>query len=65
MKKISDEKLNRTIKYLAIILLSFAILLIAIQFDSFWQWIFSAIRAVIFPIGIAYIFALILFPLIR
>lgn len=65
MKRISDEKLNRTIKYLIIILLSFAILLIAIQFESFWTWLFSAVKAVIFPIGIAYIFALILFPLIR
>jgi len=65
MKKISDEKLNRVIKYLVIVLLSFAILFVAIQFNSFWQWIFSAIRAVIIPIGIAYIFALILFPLIR
>lgn len=65
MKKISDEKLNRTIKYLIIILLSFGILLIAIQFQSFWSWLFSALKAVIFPIGIAYIFALILFPLIR
>lgn len=65
MKKISDEKLNRAIKFLVIVLLSLVILFIAIQFSSFWQWLFSAIRAVIFPIGIAYIFALILFPLIR
>jgi putative permease len=65
MKKISDETLNRIIKYLIIILLSFAILLIAIQFNTFWQWLFAAIRSVIIPIGFAYIFALILFPLIR
>lgn len=64
-KQISDEKLNRIIKYLVIAVLSLGILLIGIQFSSFWKWIFSAIRAVIIPIGIAYIFALILFPLIR
>ncbi len=65
MNRISDDKLNRAIKFLVIILLGFAILLVAIQFNDFWQWIFAAVRSVIFPIGIAYIFALILFPLIR
>jgi putative permease len=65
MFKISDEKLNRIIKYLVIILLSFGILFVAIQFNDFWRWIFEAIRSVIIPIGLAYIFALILFPLIR
>ncbi|MGE4572351.1 MAG: AI-2E family transporter [Candidatus Izemoplasmatales bacterium] len=65
MKRISDETLNRLIKFLVIILLSFAILFVAIQFNDFWQWLFSAIRSVIIPIGLAYIFALILFPLIR
>lgn len=63
--KISDEKLNRIIKYLVIILLGLGILLISIQFSDFWNWILAAIRAVIIPIGLAYIFALILFPLIR
>ncbi|MDA3931268.1 MAG: AI-2E family transporter [Tenericutes bacterium] len=64
-KKISDEKLNRIIKYLVIILLSMGTLFIAMQFSDFWSWIFAAFRSVIIPIGIAYIFALILFPLIR
>lgn len=65
MFKISDGNLNRIIKYLVIVLLSFGILFVAIQFNDFWHWIFTAIRSVIIPIGLAYIFALILFPLIR
>ncbi len=63
--KISDEQLNRIIKYLAIIILSFGIVLLAIQFSDFWNWILGAIRAVIIPIALAYFSALIIFPLIK
>lgn len=65
MKRVNDELLNKIIKILVIVLLSFGILFIAIQFNDFWQWIFAAIRSVVIPIGTAYIFALILYPLIR
>ena len=63
--KISDEQLNRIIKYLAIIILSFGIILLAIQFNDFWSWILGAIKAVIIPIALAYFSALIIFPLIK
>ncbi|MGD9761321.1 MAG: AI-2E family transporter [Candidatus Izemoplasmatales bacterium] len=67
MKKrpISDETLNRIIKFLAIIVLGFGVVLLAIQFQDFWNWILRAIKAVIIPIGLAYIGALIIFPLIK
>ncbi len=67
MKKppIADETLNRLIKYLVIVLLGLAILYLAIQFSSLWLWILRAIRTVIIPIGLAYIFALIIFPVIK
>ncbi len=63
--KVSDEQLNRIIKYLAIIILSFGIVLLAIQFNDFWGWILGAIRAVIIPVALAYFSALIIFPLIK
>jgi len=67
MKKrpISDESLNRIIKYLVITLLGLAIIFIAIQFGSFWSWILGAIRSVIVPIGLAYLTALIVFPIVK
>lgn len=64
-KPFSDESLNRIIKYLVIILLGFGIILLAIQFGDFWNWILRAIKAVIVPIGVAYLGALIIFPLIK
>ena len=63
--KVSDEQLNRIIKYLAIIILGFGIVLLAIQFNDFWGWILGAIRAVIIPVALAYFSALIIFPLIK
>ena len=67
MKKtpISDEKLNRILKYLGIILIGFGIILLAIQFRDFWLWILGAIRAALIPIALAYISALIIFPLVK
>ncbi len=67
MKKrpISDESLNRIIKFLVILLLGLGIILLAIQFNDFWNWILSAIKAVIVPIALAYLAALIVFPIIK
>jgi putative permease len=67
MKKrpVSDESLNRIIKYMGIIFLGFGIMLLAIQFSSFWGWILNAIKAVIVPVGLAYLGALIIFPLVK
>ncbi len=67
MKKpaIADETLNRVIKYLVIVLLGLAILYLAIQFGSLWSWILNAIKRVIVPVGLAYLFALIIFPVIK
>ncbi len=64
-RQISDETLNRTIKYLAIVLLGLGIILISIQFGDFWSWIFGAVRSVIIPVGLAYLAALIVFPVIK
>ncbi|MCK5732197.1 MAG: AI-2E family transporter [Tenericutes bacterium] len=64
-KKISDEKLNRLIKYLSIALLGFGILFIAIQFSDFWSWILEAIKAAIVPVILAYFTSLIVFPIIK
>ena len=64
-KSISDDKLNRIIKFMVIILLGLAILFMAIQFTDLWSWILQAIRAVIVPIALAYLISLLLFPLIR
>ncbi|HQN74536.1 MAG TPA: AI-2E family transporter [Bacillota bacterium] len=64
-RRISDESLSRIIKYLAIIILGFGIILLAIQFSDFWNWIFRAIKSVIIPISLAYFSALIIFPLIK
>lgn len=63
--QISDESLNRIIKYLVITFLAFGIILIAIQFSDFWQWLFGAIRSVIVPVALAYMAALIVFPVIK
>lgn len=67
MKKgpFTDETLNAIIKYLVIILLGFGIILLAIQFSDFWNWILKAIKAVIVPVALAYLGALILYPLIK
>jgi len=64
-KPISDEKLNRIIKYLVITFLAFGIILIAIQFTDLWAWLFGAIKAVIVPVALAYMAALIVFPIIK
>jgi len=64
-KQISDETLNRILKYLAIIILGFGVILLAIQFKSFWDWILNAIKAVIIPVALAYFGALIIFPIIK
>jgi putative permease len=64
-KPISDERLNRIIKYLAIALLFLAVLFMAIQFTNVWNWILNAIKSVIVPVGLAYLAALIMFPLIK
>lgn len=62
---ISDINLNRTIKFLAIALLGLAVLFMATQFSPLWIWIVSAIKSVIVPISLAYVIALIVFPLIK
>lgn len=64
-KPISDERLNRIIKFLAIVLLALAVLFMAVQFSDVWNWIIRAIKSVIVPIALAYLFALIMFPLIK
>lgn len=64
-RQISDESLNRVIKFLVIVLLGLGIILLAIQFESFWSWILNAIKSVIVPVALAYLGALIIFPLIR
>lgn len=64
-KPVSDERLNRIIKFLAIALLALAVLFMAIQFASVWNWILKAIKTVIVPVALAYLFALVMYPLIR
>lgn len=64
-KQISDDSLNRIIKYLAITLLGLVIIFIAIQFNDFWSWILNAVKAVVVPVGLAYLVALIVFPIIK
>ncbi len=64
-RQVSDESLNRIIKYLVITLLGFAIIFVAIQFNDFWSWILSAIKSVIVPVGLAYLIALVVFPFIK
>ncbi len=67
MKKqpISDQTLNRILKFLGIALLAMAVLFMAIQFRDLWTWITDAIKAVIVPVSLAYLLALIVFPLIK
>jgi putative permease len=64
-KPIADDRLNRIIKYLAIALLALAVVFMAVQFSEVWSWIINAIRTVIVPVALAWLFALIMFPLIR
>jgi len=64
-KPISDERLNRIIKFLAIALLALAVLFMAVQFSDVWNWIIGALKAVIVPVALAYLLALIMFPLIK
>ena len=64
-RQISDDSLNRIIKYLVITLLGLAIIFIAIQFSDFWTWILNAIKAVIVPVGLSYLVALVVFPIIK
>ena len=64
-KQISDETLNRIIKYLAIALLAFGVLFIAIQLDEFWLWILNAIRTAAVPVILAYLASLIVIPIIK
>lgn len=62
---ISDQTLNRIIKYLAIALLVLAILFMAIQFKDLWNWLTAAIKSAIVPVALAYLIALIIFPLVK
>ena len=62
---ISDQTLNRIIKYLAIALLVLAILFMAIQFKDLWNWITAAIKSAMVPVALAYLLALIIFPLVK
>jgi len=62
---ISDQTLNRILKFLGIALLAMAVLFMAIQFRDLWTWITDAIKAVIVPVSLAYLLALIVFPLIK
>ncbi|MFA5466983.1 MAG: hypothetical protein WC251_03940, partial [Candidatus Izemoplasmatales bacterium] len=64
-KPISDERLNRIIRFLIIGLLVLAVLFMAVQFASVWNWLLDAIKAVIVPVALAYLFAVIMFPLIK
>ncbi len=64
-RQVSDESLNRIIKYLAITLLIFGIILIAMQFSDFWNWILKAIKTAIVPVLLAYFTSLIVFPVIK
>lgn len=64
-KPITDEQLNRIIRYMAIALLGMALVFMAMQFAALWTWILDAIRAVIVPVIIGYLIALIIFPLIK
>jgi len=62
---ISDQTLNRIIKYLAIIVLVLVVLFMAIQFKDLWNWITGAIKSAIVPVSLAYLIALIIFPLVK
>ncbi len=64
-KPISDERLNRIIRYLAIMLLTLAVIFMAVQFADVWNWIISAVEAVIVPVALAWLFALVMYPLIK
>ena len=64
-KPLSDERLNRVIRFLVIGLLVLAVLFMATQFASVWNWVIDAIKAVIVPVALAYLFAVIMFPLIK
>lgn len=64
-RQVNDESLNRIIKYLVITFLVFGIILIAIQFSDFWNWILSALKSVLVPILLAYFASLIVFPIIK
>jgi len=64
-KLFSDDNLNRAIKILAIVLLTLAVFFMATQFKDLWTWITDAVKAVIVPVAVAYLIALILFPLIK
>jgi predicted PurR-regulated permease PerM len=64
-KTFSDERLNRIIRFLLIGLLVLAVVFMATQFASVWNWLLDAIKAVIVPVALAYLFAVIMFPLIK
>lgn len=64
-KLFSDENLTRIIKFLVIILLVLAVFFMATQFVDLWTWITDAVKAVIVPVAVGYLIALILFPLIK
>ncbi|MFA5742308.1 MAG: hypothetical protein WC874_05455, partial [Candidatus Izemoplasmatales bacterium] len=64
-KLFSDETLTKIIKILAIVLLVLVILYMASQFSDFWNWIFDALKSVLVPVGLGYLIALIVFPLIK
>ncbi|MCK7488504.1 MAG: AI-2E family transporter [Bacillus subtilis] len=64
-KRISDETLNRILKFLAIALLLLATLFMMVQFRDLWLWIADAVKAVIVPVTAGYLIALLVFPLIR
>ncbi len=64
-KHISDESLNRIIKYMVIALLGFSTLFVAVQFSDLWTWILKAVKTAIVPVAIAYLISLIVFPIIK
>jgi predicted PurR-regulated permease PerM len=57
--------LTKIIKIMVIVLLVLVIFFMAIQFTNLWTWILDAIKAVIVPVSLAYLIALIIFPLIK
>ena len=62
---LNDAFLNRALKVLGVLILTFALLFVLTLFAPFWRAIAFAIRNVAVPVLLAWLLSIIMFPLIR
>ncbi|MFU8786525.1 MAG: AI-2E family transporter [Candidatus Izemoplasmataceae bacterium] len=62
---LSDQMLNRALKILGILILATLLIYMMTLFTPFWRSVGLALRAVLIPVGLAWLISLIIFPIVR